>query len=100
MMHEGEVIVEGTPAAIRSTSSFTTSTWDVITPPMSETEATRPALRVDGLNAYYSGAHVLHGVSFEMDGNRVVMGVTEWERRLCAPQSSGLTPPRATARWR
>jgi hypothetical protein len=41
---------------------FTTFTWDVITPPMSETEATQPLLRVDGLDAYYSGAHVLHGV--------------------------------------
>jgi branched-chain amino acid transport system ATP-binding protein len=57
-----------------------------------------PLLRVEGLNAHYGSAHVLHDVSFELQDDRPVavigrngMGKTS----LCAAIMS-LTPPRAT----
>jgi branched-chain amino acid transport system ATP-binding protein len=57
-----------------------------------------PLLRVEGLNAHYGSAHVLHDVSFELPDDRPVavigrngMGKTS----LCAAIMS-LTPPRAT----
>ncbi len=64
---------------------------------MSETEATQPLLRVDGLDAYYSGAHVLHGVSFEMDRKSVaIIGRNGMGKTTLCAAIMGLTPPRAT----
>ena len=64
---------------------------------MSETEATQPLLRVDGLDAYYAGAHVLHGVSFEMDSKSVaIIGRNGMGKTTLCAAIMGLTPPRAT----
>ena len=65
MMHDGRVIVEGTPGEIRPTSWSTTSTWAGGTMAASE-----PVLAVKGLNAYYGRAHVLQDVDVR-DGRRV-----------------------------
>ena len=61
MMHDGQVIVEGTPDEIRRTSSCTTSTSGA--PHYGET-GDEPLLEVAGLNAYYGSAHALQDVTF------------------------------------
>ena len=60
----------------RRTSSSTTCTSGaaVRVTSMSEARArTRPCSQVEGLNAFYAGAHVLHDVTFEIGGESVAI---------------------------
>jgi branched-chain amino acid transport system ATP-binding protein len=57
-----------------------------------------PLLRVDGLNAFYAGAHVLQNVSFEMPDERpvAVIGRNGMGKTTLCAAIMNLTPPRAT----
>jgi branched-chain amino acid transport system ATP-binding protein len=56
-----------------------------------------PLLAVEGLNAFYSGAHVLHDVTFEMDIEPVaILGRNGMGKTTLAAAIMGLSPPRAT----
>jgi branched-chain amino acid transport system ATP-binding protein len=64
---------------------------------MSETETRKPLLRVEGLDAYYAGAHVLQGVSFEMDRTSVaIIGRNGMGKTTLCAAIMGLSPPRAS----
>ena len=66
---------------------------------MTTTEASaEPALlAVDGLNAFYAGAHVLHDVSFRVGGESVaIIGRNGMGKTTLCAAIMGLTPPRAT----
>ena len=66
---------------------------------MTTTEASaEPALlAVDGLNAFYAGAHVLHDVSFRMGGESVsIIGRNGMGKTTLCAAIMGLSPPRAT----
>jgi branched-chain amino acid transport system ATP-binding protein len=64
---------------------------------MSEIATTKPLLRVEGLDAYYAGAHVLQGVSFEMDRRSVaIIGRNGMGKTTLCAAIMGLSPPRAT----
>ena len=55
-----------------------------------------PLLEVAGLNAFYSGAHVLHDVAFEMGGESVaIIGRNGMGKTTLCAAIMGLTPPRA-----
>jgi branched-chain amino acid transport system ATP-binding protein len=55
-------------------------------------------LRVEGLNAFYAGAHVLEDVSFEMPDERpvAVIGRNGMGKTTLCAAIMNLTPPRAT----
>ena len=57
-----------------------------------------PLLRIEGLNAYYAGAHVLEDVSFEMQDERpvAVIGRNGMGKTTLCAAIMNLTPPRAT----
>jgi branched-chain amino acid transport system ATP-binding protein len=57
-----------------------------------------PLLRVEGLNAFYAGAHVLENVSFEMPDERpvAVIGRNGMGKTTLCAAIMNLTPPRAT----
>jgi branched-chain amino acid transport system ATP-binding protein len=56
-----------------------------------------PLLAVEGLNAYYAGAHVLHDLSFELHGDPVaVIGRNGMGKTTLCAAIMGLSPPRAT----
>ncbi len=57
-----------------------------------------PLLQVEGLNAYYAGAHVLEDVSFEMQDERpvAVIGRNGMGKTTLCAAIMNLTPPRAT----
>jgi len=64
---------------------------------MSETDPSKPLLRVEELDAYYAGAHVLHGVSFEMDRTSVaIIGRNGMGKTTLCAAIMGLSPPRAS----
>jgi branched-chain amino acid transport system ATP-binding protein len=66
---------------------------------MTTTEANaEPALlAVDGLNAFYAGAHVLQDVSFRIAGESVaIIGRNGMGKTTLCAAIMGLTPPRAT----
>jgi branched-chain amino acid transport system ATP-binding protein len=66
---------------------------------MTTTEGSaEPALlAVDGLNAFYAGAHVLHDVSFRMGGESVsIIGRNGMGKTTLCAAIMGLSPPRAT----
>src|SRR5215470_13247841 len=54
-------------------------------------------LAVEGLNAFYAGAHVLHDVSFEMGGESVaIVGRNGMGKTTLCAAIMGLMPPRAS----
>ncbi len=56
-----------------------------------------PLLRVDGLNAFYGSAHVLHGVSFEVGDEPVaVIGRNGMGKSTLCAAIMSMTPPQAT----
>jgi branched-chain amino acid transport system ATP-binding protein len=57
-----------------------------------------PLLRVEGLNAFYGGAHVLENVSFELQDERpvAVIGRNGMGKTTLCAAIMNLTPPRAT----
>jgi branched-chain amino acid transport system ATP-binding protein len=57
-----------------------------------------PLLQVEGLNAFYAGAHVLEDVSFEMPDERpvAVIGRNGMGKTTLCAAIMNLTPPRAT----
>lgn len=67
--------------------------------PMSEKSESSPGpvlLQVEALNAFYSGAHVLHDVTFEMGGESVaIIGRNGMGKTTLCAAIMGLTPPRA-----
>ena len=68
MMHDGRVIVEGTPDEIQANQTRARPVpGERRLSPMTE-----PLLRVEGLNGYYASAHVLQDVAFEMGTESVV----------------------------
>jgi len=66
--------------------------------PMSEGSNSKPLLlEVEGLNAFYSGAHILRNVSFEMSGESVaIIGRNGMGKTTLCAAIMGLSPPRAT----
>ena len=67
MMHDGRVIVEGTPAEIRANQLV----HDLYLGSSHHTEAKAASmaepgafLQIEGLDAFYGSAHILHGVGF------------------------------------
>ena len=64
---------------------------------MSESSSPKPPLfEVTGLNAYYSGAHVLHDVTFEIGGKSVaIIGRNGMGKTTLCAAIMGLAPPRA-----
>ena len=64
---------------------------------MSESSSPKPPLfEVAGLNAYYSGAHVLHDVTFEIGGKSVaIIGRNGMGKTTLCAAIMGLAPPRA-----
>jgi branched-chain amino acid transport system ATP-binding protein len=64
--------------------------------PMSESSPNPPLLAVDGLNAFYAGAHVLHDVTFEVRAESVaVIGRNGMGKTTLCAAIMGLSPPRA-----
>ena len=62
-----------------------------------EASAEPALLAVDGLNAFYAGAHVLHDVSFRMGGESVsIIGRNGMGKTTLCAAIMGLSPPRAT----
>jgi branched-chain amino acid transport system ATP-binding protein len=58
---------------------------------------TEPLLRVEGLNAFYGSAHVLHDVTFEVGGEPVaIIGRNGMGKTTLCVALAGLTPPRAS----
>ena len=56
-----------------------------------------PLLVVEGLNAYYSGAHVLQDVSFELGDQAVaIIGRNGMGKSTLCAAIMGISPPRAT----
>jgi branched-chain amino acid transport system ATP-binding protein len=54
-------------------------------------------LKVEGLNAFYGGAHVLHDVSFELGEQAVaIIGRNGMGKTTLCASIMGLSPPRAT----
>jgi branched-chain amino acid transport system ATP-binding protein len=59
--------------------------------------STVPLLAVEGLNAFYAGAHVLHDVTFRMGGESVaIVGRNGMGKTTLCAAIMGLSPPRAT----
>jgi branched-chain amino acid transport system ATP-binding protein len=75
-----------------------TCTSGAIMTSMSEVSTPKPvAFEVAGLNAYYSGAHVLQDVTFEMGGESVaIIGRNGMGKTTLCAAIMGLAPPRAT----
>jgi branched-chain amino acid transport system ATP-binding protein len=62
-----------------------------------EASAELALLAVDGLNAFYAGAHVLHDVSFQVGGESVaIIGRNGMGKTTLCAAIMGLTPPRVT----
>ena len=81
MMHDGAVIVEGTPAEIRADQRV----HDLyLGRAMSE-----QVLEIAGLDAYYGSAHVLQRLSASIGSahDRASSGATAWASRRCARRS-------------
>jgi branched-chain amino acid transport system ATP-binding protein len=56
-----------------------------------------PLLEVDGLNAYYGSAHVLHDVTFSVgDESLAIVGRNGMGKTTLCAAIMGMTPPRAT----
>ena len=92
MMHDGRVIVEGTPAEIRANELVHDLYLGRVTMTTSE-----PVLAVKGLDAYYGQSHVLQGVEFEMGAEPVaIIGRNGMGKTTLCKVIMGLVPPRAT----
>ena len=80
-------------------SSSTTCTWGagIMVTSMSEASSPKPPLfEVAGLNAFYSGAHVLHDVTFEIGSESVaIIGRNGMGKTTLCAAIMGLAPPRA-----
>ena len=95
MMHDGRVIVEGTPdgdsgehARARSLSGPRQLRGGVVATPL---------LEVSGLNAYYGSAQALHDVAFAMDRESVaIVGRNGMGKTTLCAAIMGLTPPRVS----
>jgi len=62
-----------------------------------DVSARSPLLAVADLDAFYAGAHVLHGVSFSMDSESVaIIGRNGMGKTTLCAAIMGLTPPRAS----
>jgi len=65
--------------------------------PPSDGAGTAPLFAVERLDAYYAGAHILHGVSFAMGGESVaIVGRNGMGKTTLCAAIMGLSPPRAT----
>jgi branched-chain amino acid transport system ATP-binding protein len=64
---------------------------------MSESGVAAPLLAVEGLNAFYAGAQILHDVTFRMGGESVaIIGRNGMGKTTLCAAIMGLWPPRAT----
>jgi branched-chain amino acid transport system ATP-binding protein len=64
---------------------------------MSPSEPPPPLFEVQGLDAFYAGAHILHGVSFSMGTESVsIIGRNGMGKTTLCAAIMGLVPPRAT----
>ena len=65
--------------------------------PSDSSAGAAPLLAVADLDAFYAGAHVLHGVSFSMDSESVaIIGRNGMGKTTLCAAIMGLTPPRAS----
>ena len=76
VMNQGEVLMAGTPAAVRADPRVQQVYTGTGTPPATGrvTEDARGAelLRVDGLDAYYGKSHILSGVTLDVRDGEIV----------------------------
>ena len=92
MMHNGRVIVEGTPTRSGATPLVHVSTSAGTTNAMSEV-----LLRVEDLRAFYGSAQVPPGVSLLAGQQSVAIVVaTAWAKSTLCAAIMGFTPPHAT----
>ena len=93
MMHDGRVIVEGTPDEIRANELVHDLYLGAGTTAMSEP----PLLAVEGLNAHYGSAHVLQDVSFELGEQAVaIIGRNGMGKTTLCAAIMGISPPQVT----
>ena len=94
MMHDGRVIVEGTPDEIRANELV----HDLYLGRGYRTNDA-PLLTVEGLNASYGSAHVLQDVSFELGEQAVaIVGRNGMGKTTLCAAIMGISPPRVRAR--
>ena len=92
MMHNGKVIVEGTPDEIRGNTLVHDLYLGRHHQPMSDV-----LLSVEGLQAHYSSAQVLHDVTFSMGKESVaIVGRNGMGKTTLCNAIMGFTPPRAS----
>ncbi len=103
MMHDGRVIVEGTPDEIRAQRDACTTSTSAAATAMSE-PAAPPApvgastlLEVEGLSAFYGKARALDDVSFRMEHESVaIVGRNGMGKTTLCNAIMGISPPTAT----
>ncbi len=94
MMHDGRVIVEGTPDEIRANQTV----HDLYLGQGPSARCLTPLLAVEGVSAFYGTRAGARG-RVVRDGRRVASrssAATAWARRRCATRSSACRPPRVT----
>ena len=99
MMHDGRVIVEGTPAEIRANETvhdlYLGRGYHMSEPARSAVET--PLLEIAGLNAYYGSAQALEDVTFSMGRESVaIVGRNGMGKTTLCDAIMGISPPRAS----
>ena len=100
MMHDGRVIVEGTPARSARTRRCTTSTSAVGTAMSEAAAAVEPQagalLEITGLSAFYGSAQALEDVTFTMARESIaIVGRNGMGKTTLCNAIMGISPPRA-----
>ena len=92
MMHDGRVIVEGTPTRFAPTRRCTTSTWAGGISPVPDS-----LLMVEGVSAFYGTAQALEDVSFSLDGGATaIVGRNGMGKTTLCNAIVGVPPARVT----
>ena len=96
MMHDGRVIVEGTPDEIRANELVHDLYLGRGGYQQLSVNGT-PLLAVEGLNAHYGSAHVLQDVSFELGEQAVaIVGRNGMGKTTLCAAIMGISPPQVT----